>query len=199
VIERSRGFSAALASLLMFAAATAAVAAADDPWLLTKSALAAVNAGDYKTAKMKAEKALHLAPSHRKSWYYGEVIHHGHLVLGEVARRAGDVAEARAQLLEAGATPGSPALKSFGPNMLLAFRLLAAGQRDAVLIYLRRCASFWTSPHSAGRLDEWAREIGAGRRPDFTPHLGMGGWEHGEEGSAEAAAAGAKRLGTPSR
>jgi hypothetical protein len=56
-----------------------------------------------------------------------------HLVLGLLALRNDDVATARSQLLEAGKTPGSPQLNSFGLNMMPASELLKRGERDAVI------------------------------------------------------------------
>ena len=45
--------------------------------------------------------------------------------------------------MAAGATPGSPQLDSFGPNMTLAKELLEKGQPDVVLHYFALCKNFW--------------------------------------------------------
>ncbi|HEX5063579.1 MAG TPA: hypothetical protein VFV99_29580, partial [Kofleriaceae bacterium] len=55
-----------------------------------------------------AAELLELAPKYEQNWNYGNAVHGGHTVLGQVALARGDVAEARRQLLASGATPGSP-------------------------------------------------------------------------------------------
>ena len=61
----------------------------------------------------------------------------------KLALQAGDVEEAKRRLLAAGKTSGSPALRSFGPNMALAEKLLEKGERDVVLEYFELCKKFW--------------------------------------------------------
>jgi hypothetical protein len=73
------------------------------------------------------------------------------------------------ELLEAGKTPGSPQLNSFGPNMALARDLLVAGQRVVVLQYFKLCGAFWESER--GRLAEWMADADAGRVPAFGANL----------------------------
>lgn len=70
-------------------------------------------------------------------------------------------------LLEAGRTPGSPQLSSFGPNMQLARELLEAGETRPVLEYFELCRKFWPSP----ALDAWAAEVRAGQIPEFGANL----------------------------
>ena len=67
----------------------------------------------------------------------------GHMVLGRVALKRGDVETAKRELLLAGATPGSPQLDSFGPNMSLAKDLLEKKQADTVIEYFALCVKFW--------------------------------------------------------
>jgi hypothetical protein len=59
---------------------------------------------------------------------------------------------------------GSAVLNSFGPNMLLARKLLDRGEREVVLAYIERCGSFWGHEETRRR---WVEEIGAGKVPDF--------------------------------
>ncbi len=99
----------------------------------------------------------------------GDMVHDGNLVLGRIAVDEGRLDEAKRRLLAAGQTSGSPALGSFGPNMSLAKDLLANGEQETVLQYLELCRKFWSS--GDGKLDEWIKDIRAGRFPDFGANL----------------------------
>jgi len=129
--------------------------------LLPDAAKAAFEAGDLGKARSYAEEVL------AETGEDGDKLHHGHLILGRIALRADDVAKAREHLLAAGKTSGSPALNSFGPNMALARELLEKGERQGVLEYFKLCGSFWKED----RLDTWAKEVRAGKIPDFGANL----------------------------
>lgn len=129
----------------------------------------AVERGKNVRATTFAQELLELAHRYPSDWNYGNAIHHGHLVLGRVALAAGDLATARAELLAAGQTPGSPQLNSFGPNMRLAQDLLRAGEHDVVLEYFEQCGRFWSM--GGERLAEWIDDIARGRAPNFGPNL----------------------------
>ena len=145
---------------------------------LTDSAIAAVEAGNLTKARREATTALELAPKQPRAWWYGGVVHHANLVLGMVALRSGDLEEAKKRLLDAGRTPGSPTLGSFGPNMRLALELLKAGQKEPVREYFRLCSAFWEMDRERrpGQLDRWTEDIESGRLPDFGANLLYGGW-----------------------
>jgi hypothetical protein len=99
----------------------------------------------------------------------GDVVHNGNLVLGIIALDEGRMEEAKRRLLAAGRSTGSPVLGSFGPNMSLAKELLAKGEHETVLQYFELCRKFWGSGNA--KLDEWTKEIEAGRIPDFGGNL----------------------------
>jgi hypothetical protein len=137
--------------------------------------------GKNAKADSQAQELLELAEKHPENWDYGNAIHHGNLIRGRVALRGGDVVAAERFLRAAGQTPGSPQLKSFGPNMQLAAELLAAGAREAVLEYLEDCKAFWEAPRVPSAegprspselLDSWAADVREGRSPDFGANLG---------------------------
>ena len=88
---------------------------------------------------------------------------HGNAILGRVALKRGDVKKADQYLLAAGATPGSPQLDSFGPNMTLAKELLEKDQTDVVLQFFKLCAKFWES--NFGKLEQWNAEVRQGKIP----------------------------------
>jgi Flp pilus assembly protein TadD len=133
---------------------------------LAKSALAA---GEIEKASLYAQQLLKAGEKHPKDWNYGNSIHHGNNVLGQIALKKGNVQEADEFLLKAGQTPGSPQLNSFGPNMTLAKELLEAGEKDTVLRYFALCGKFWKS--GTDRLDDWTKEVKAGLVPKFGANL----------------------------
>ena len=99
------------------------------------------------------------------------MIHQANLILGRAALREENIQEANKFLLKAGATPGSPQLNTFGPNMLLAKELLEKGEQKAVFDYFDLCSKFWTISHGKQQLEDWKKIISQGQIPDFGPHL----------------------------
>jgi hypothetical protein len=121
-------------------------------------AVAAMETGDLATAKQYADQWLQ-GNTDTKSWNYGNVVHDANQILGRVALREGDVAQAKRFLIEAGKTPGSPQLNSFGPRMTLARELLEKGEKAVVLDYVDLVAKFWASPESLAPDDERGRRL----------------------------------------
>jgi tetratricopeptide (TPR) repeat protein len=132
--------------------------------LLPELAKVALEAGEAAKARGYAEEML---KSDASGWNAGNLVHHGHLVLGRIALRDGDMKTAQEHLLAAGKTKGSPQLNSFGPNMTLAKELLEKGERQTVLEYFKLCGAFWKK----GVLDAWTEEVQAGKIPDFGANL----------------------------
>jgi len=81
---------------------------------------------DLSKAEDFAKELLHLSSIESRDWNYGNAIHIGNMVLGQVALRKGEIEKAEMYLLRSGQTPGSPQLDTFGPNMSLAKELLEA-------------------------------------------------------------------------
>jgi len=139
-------------------------------YLLTRMAPTALAAGDSVKAGDYAKTLLAMASDLQKDWNYGNAIHVGNLVLGEIALDAGDLKEAKRYMLQAGDTPGSPQLNSFGPNMLLARELLEKGETEVVLKYFELCQRFW-EVHGPERLEQWRADVANGRIPKFGANL----------------------------
>jgi hypothetical protein len=137
-----------------------------DATTLTAAALAK---GEIELAKTSAEALLKQAETMKDDWNYGNALHVANLVLGRIALLAGDTKEAKRFLLEAGKTPGSPQLNSFGPNMLLAKELLEKKETAVVLEYFELCAKFWKR-HTA-KLDEWKAAVEKNEIPEFGANL----------------------------
>jgi tetratricopeptide (TPR) repeat protein len=131
---------------------------------LAKTAFAA---GEDQKAEKYAKRLLSLKDENENGWNSGNAVHHGNLILGRVALRAGDVNKAKDYLLKAGATKGSPQLDSFGPNMALAKELLDGGEREVVLEYFTRCGKFW----DRDELKAWREQVEQGKTPQFGANL----------------------------
>ena len=136
---------------------------------LTRAAPAAFKRGEIAKAKSLAESLLVEAENGRDDWNYGNAIHVGNLVLGRIALAVGDMDAARKFLLAAGRTPGSPQLKSFGPDMLFAREMIAKGETETVIAYFNLCAEFWKM--SDGRLERWKAAVTNEDDPDFGPNI----------------------------
>ncbi len=96
-----------------------------------------------------ANLLLEEASAQADDWNHGNAVHDGHALLDEIALRRGDVDAAERHLSQAGETPGSPQLGSYGPKMTLARELLALGLKDAVRSYLEACRKFWRAGSDA--------------------------------------------------
>jgi hypothetical protein len=126
-------------------------------------------AGQIDEARNFASELLRLAPQFVRDWNYGNAIHDGNMVLGRIAVQEGRMDEAKQFLLKAGATPGSPQLNSFGPNMSLARDLFEKGEHEVVLQYFELVRKFWELEN--GRLNHWAEQVRIDKVPEFGPNL----------------------------
>jgi hypothetical protein len=138
-------------------------------YLLSEITPAAFAAGELGKAKTYSLDLLKQAAALKEDWNYGNAIHVAHLVLGRIALVSGDLNTAKQQLLEAGRTPGSPQLDTFGPNMRLAMELLEKGEHDVVIQYFELCSRFWKNHR--GRLEQWKSAVQKGEIPDFRANL----------------------------
>jgi len=141
----------------------------DPDWYRTSlltAAKAAIEANDVGKARQLATTALAQVGS-RNDDTTGQTIHDSHVVLGRVALRTGDLAEAKTHLQQAGHVTGGGTLTSFGPNMSLAKELLERGERGAVVQYLEACAAFWPNR----MLTQWLQTITSGGTPNFGANL----------------------------
>jgi len=138
-------------------------------YALNRAAKESFIVGHVEESKKFGQELLSLAPRYRKDWNYGNAIQDGNLVLGRIAVQEGHLPEAKKFLIEAGKSPGSPQMDTFGPNMSLAKDLLAKGEKAVVLEYFELCRKFWEM-HD-GRLDKWAKEVSNNKIPDFGANL----------------------------
>ena len=125
----------------------------------------AMLAGNFIQAKHLARQLVDTATKFSDDPGYGDAIHRGNIVLGEESLEAGNVEHAEEFLSAAGDTPGSPTLATTGPDLVLAKKLLAHGERTAVRSYLAQCMKFWKAgePH----LKSWISMLDSGGMPDL--------------------------------
>jgi len=137
--------------------------------LIESLSQASLQAGELEKARLYANELLNASSQDKSNWNYGNTVHYGNIILGQLALKAKNIEEAKLYLLKAGETPGSPQLNSFGPDMTLAKELLLANEKETVIKYLELCSKFWESDRT--RLDEWVKQIAAGVMPDFGSNL----------------------------
>lgn len=145
------------------------ITAPDRFYALTRLAPIAYTAGELPLAAAYSESLLKQAEAFKADWNYGNAIHVANLVLGRIALAGGDTTAAKAYLLAAGRTTGSPQLDTFGPDMLFASELLAKGETETVIEYFKLCAVFWNK--NDGRLADWTATVKKGEAPDFGPNV----------------------------
>ena len=138
-------------------------------YMLKGLAKVAFESGDMEKAKTYATELLNKAAHYKNNWNYGNAIHHGNLILGRIALKSGDLEKAKEYLIEAGKTPGSPQLNSFGPNMTLAKELLEKSEKEVVIKYFQLCADFWEM--GKDDLKNWTSIVKEGGVPDFGANL----------------------------
>ena len=125
--------------------------------------------GKTQKAGELAQELLKLTPNYEDNWNFGNAVQDANLVLGRIAVTEDRLDDAKQFLIEAGQSPGSPQMDTFGPNMSLAKDLLKKGETDIVLEYFELCRKFWKMDN--GNLDQWSREVQAGEIPDFGANL----------------------------
>ena len=125
--------------------------------------------GKIEDAQKYARELMTLLPQFQGNWNHGNAVQDANLVLGRIAVLDGRIDEAKKYLLEAGKSPGSPQMDTFGPNMSLAKDLLEKEERQVVLDYFELCRKFWQMHE--GRLDKWSQQVKDGKIPDFGANL----------------------------
>ena len=104
-----------------------------------------LKAGDVTGARQVCKQLFdELENTDRKSWNYGNLVHDSNILNGFLALNDDRISDAAEALVRAAATPGSPQLNSFGPDLSLAWALLALGEDSAVLAYLKGVSKLWS-------------------------------------------------------
>ena len=121
---------------------------------------ASLKLGDDEYANKLAEKML-AENTGKAGWNFGNVVHDANRTLAEIAFRKGDIDEASKRLIEAGKSPGSPQLNSFGPTFPLVPKLWSKGRKEPVLEYLRGISKFYEPEKVKG----WIKQLERGSLP----------------------------------
>jgi tetratricopeptide (TPR) repeat protein len=87
-----------------------------------------------------------------------------HLLLGRVAFRARDLAQATQHLQCAGRSPTTPAQESFGPDLRLARDLASQGHFPEVIEYLEELAKRWRGGRA--KTNGWIQALQQGAIPE---------------------------------
>lgn len=140
-------------------------------YALDDAAKESLNVGKKDEAKTYADELASLMDKYKDDGNYGNAVQDVNIVRGRLALAGGKIDEAKADLIKAGKSPGSWTMNSFGPNMSLAKDLLEKGQRDVVLEYFDLCRRFWSTNMNEGQLDQWSRDVKAGKIPKFGANL----------------------------
>lgn len=169
--DASRAKHAALALEHLERALRLSAKASARSGLLIEIAEAARVAGESARARDAATELLRHATSTPATWSTGDAIHRAHVVLGKLALAASDVRAAIEELQLSARTPGSPVLRSYGPDLDLARQLLRLGEREAVAEYLVACGSFWES--GGDDLTRWLDELRSSGTSRLAPDWGV--------------------------
>ena len=137
--------------------------------ILPKLTKTAIEIGLFAEAENYANELLLLAEEFETDWNYGNAIHDANIILGMVSLHSNQIKDAKSYLLEAGKSPGSPQLRTLGPNMMLAEPLLEKGEKRVVIEYFELLKKVWE--HDDGRLDSWIAAVKGGGKPYFEPNL----------------------------
>jgi RNA polymerase sigma factor (sigma-70 family) len=139
----------------------------DRYYALGRAAKECFVAGRITEARAHAEELMALIPKYPA--YQGDAIQDANLVLGRLAAREGRIKAAKEYLIQAGKSPGSPSMNSFGPNMTLAKDLIEKGETTVALQYFALCRKFWKM--GGEKLDQWTDDVIRSRTPDFGANL----------------------------
>ena len=131
--------------------------------LLPMLAMIAFTVGELEKAREHAESMLQ---GDRQSLEAGDRVHIGHITLGRIALRDGDLEDAKSRLIAACEVPASAGLEVSSPRMSLAQDLLELGESQIVLRYFSLCSKPWERGQET--LRAWTAIVEKGGIPDFS-------------------------------
>lgn len=140
---------------------------------LKKKIYKAFSDGDFAMAKAFINIQLDFLESARINWNHGNLKHQCYTYLGLMNVQEGDIEAAKVNLLKSIDVNRTPQLKTFGPMMILAQKLLEEGERDTVLLYLSKCGKVWNFIFSFYKLSKWKSRINRDEIPDFGIHSNL--------------------------
>ncbi len=104
-------------------------------------------------------------------WLQSNLKHAVRTYKGLVCLEQGQIEQAKHYLLKSLDFASSPQIHSFGPNFLLAEKLIEVGETTAVLDYLDHVKGVWSLIFRWRKLRRWRKEIIHGIKPKFGANL----------------------------
>ncbi len=133
---------------------------------MSRAARVSYEAGNLEEAQKKIDQLSRHPADYKKSWDYGNYLHYRYIIAGAVALEKGQVDDACKSLIQASTIQTSPQLRTFGPDVRLADKLLARGRRESVVKYLANVQRFWTTQRN--RLMDWIDRLNRGEEFSLT-------------------------------
>lgn len=144
-------------------------------YLLNYLIAESVKTNNLADAAKYSQEALVLAPLYKEDWNYGNAIFDANMALGLKNLEDKKINEAKANLIAAGKTPGSPQLNSFGlvtTDMTLARKLLEIGETNTVLDFLKLTSKFWKGSAPENKtLTTWIKQVSQNEIPNFKKYV----------------------------
>ncbi|WP_020567211.1 hypothetical protein [Neolewinella persica] len=138
---------------------------------LSRELIEAYNQQDVKKVDALIVQGLKAVSGTNEDWNRGNLLHQIHTIKGLLFLENNEIEEAKEQLIKAIKVPKSPQLNGFGPNMLLAKKLLEKGEAKVVLEYLDLSKHVWSLFTRFIPLLKWRNDINKNRTPDFKANL----------------------------
>lgn len=111
---------------------------------------------------------LKIPDSYSSQFWYGNLCHAVHIILGKTYLSSGDLQKAKEHLINSVKNKCiensigreySPQLSSFGPDRSLAYTLYKSGERQVVLDFFELARAFWLSGVDDGTIDNAVSNI----------------------------------------
>lgn len=132
------------------------------------SFLKAFHSKDVETVFKMGKNLLLIPDRYSQYFWYGNLCHAVHIIMGKTYLSAGDIKNAVVHLIKSVDNKCiehsidqkySPQLNSFGPDRSLAFDLYQEGERDSIILFFEKTKTFWDSGLEDGIIDKAINNI----------------------------------------
>lgn len=127
------------------------------------SFLHAFQNGRFEDAIKYGENLLKIPDQYSQNWWYGNLLHTTHIILGKIYLSQGKIQLAEKHLLasvdekyilNSADKDFSPQLASFGPDTSLAYDLYLKKRYDTVISFFHKTKHFWASGVEDGTINK---------------------------------------------